>query len=39
MFFRNYGFRKTLLAKCLKSRVSEDLLTSNMLNGSNSAEI
>ena len=39
MFLQNKGFRKTLLGKCLKSRVSEDLLTSNMVIGSNSAEI
>ena len=33
MYFPNYGFRKTLLDKCLKSHVSEDLSTSNMVNG------
>ena len=33
MYFGNYGFRKTLLDKCLKSRVSEDSSTSNMVNG------
>ena len=32
MYFRNYGFRKTLLDKCLKGRVSEGPLTSNMVN-------
>ena len=30
MYFQNYGFLKTLLDKCLKSRVSEDPSTSNM---------
>ena len=35
MYFRNYAFRKTLLDKFLKSRVSEDLSTSNMVNGIN----
>ena len=29
----NYGFRKALLDKCLKSRVSEDPSTSNIANG------
>ena len=33
MYFRNYGFRKTLLDKCLKTRVSEDPSTSNMVSG------
>ena len=33
MFFRNYGFQKILLDKCLKSDVSEDPSTSNMVNG------
>ena len=33
MYFRNYGFRKTLLNKCLKSHVSEDPSTVNMVNG------
>ena len=33
MYFLNYGFRKALLDKCLKSRVSEDPWTSNMVNG------
>ena len=33
MYFLNYGFRKALLGKCLKSRVSEDPWTSNMVNG------
>ena len=33
MYFRNYGFRKRLLDKCLKSRVSEDPSTTNMING------
>ena len=30
--FRNYGLRKTWLHNCLKSPVSEDPLTSNMVN-------
>ena len=33
MHFRNYGLRMTWLDKCLKSRVSEDLYTGNMVNG------
>ena len=33
MYFRNYAFRKTLLDKCLKSRVSEDPSTYYMENG------
>ena len=33
MYFRNYRFRKTWLGKCLKSPVSEDPLTDNMVNG------
>ena len=33
MYFRNYGFRKTLLDKYLKGRVSEDPWTSNMVYG------
>ena len=33
MYFQNYGFRKTLLDKCQKSRISEDPLTSIMVNG------
>ena len=33
MCFRNYGLRKTCLDKCLKSPVSGDHSTSNMLNG------
>ena len=32
MYFRNYWLRKTWLDKCLKSPVSEDPLTSNMVN-------
>ena len=32
MYFRNYGFRKAFLDKYLKSRVSEDSWTSNMVN-------
>ena len=34
MYFRIYGLRKTWLDKCLKSLVSEDPSTSNMVNGS-----
>ena len=33
MYFWTYGRRKTWLDKCLKSSVSEDSLTSNMVNG------
>ena len=33
MYFSNYGLRKMCLGKCLKMLVSEDFLTSNMLNG------
>ena len=33
MYFRNYEFRKRLLDKCRKSRALEDLLTSDMVNG------
>ena len=33
MYFGNYGFRKTLLEKCLKSRASEDPSTSKIING------
>ena len=33
MYFRNYGLGKRLLDKSLKSSVSEDLSTSNMVNG------
>ena len=33
MYFWTYGLRKTWLDKCLKSPVSEDPLTSNMVNG------
>ena len=39
MYFQNYKFRKTLLGKCRKSRVSEELSRSNMINGIESAEI
>ena len=34
MYFQNYGLRKRWLCKCLKMLVSEDVSTSNMLNGS-----
>ena len=34
MYFRSYGLRKTWLDKCLKSPVSEDHSTGNVLNGS-----
>ena len=33
MYFRNYGLRKTLLEKCLKSPVSEDPLRGKVGNG------
>ena len=33
MCFRNYGLRNTWLNKCLKSPVSEDPSTSNMVSG------
>ena len=33
MYFWTYGLRKTWLDKCLKSPLSEDPLTSNMVNG------
>ena len=33
MYFQTYGLRKTRLDKCLKSPVSEDPSTSNMVNG------
>ena len=32
MYFRNYGFRKGLLDKRLRSRASEDPLRRNMVN-------
>ena len=35
MYFRKCRLRKTGLDKCLKSRVSEDPETENMLNGLN----
>ena len=31
MYFRNYALQKTWLTKSLKSPVSEDILTSNMV--------
>ena len=34
MYFRAYRLRKTWLDKCLKSQVSENLLTGNAVNGS-----
>ena len=34
MYFRNCGLRKTWLDKCLKSLVSEDQLTGNVVNRS-----
>ena len=34
MFFRTSGLRKTWLDKCLKTPLSEDLSTSNMVKGS-----
>ena len=33
MYFGDYGFRKTLLGKRLKSHTSEDPSTNNMVNG------
>ena len=33
MYFQNEGLRKTLLDKCLKSRVSEEPSTGNITNG------
>ena len=33
MYFQKYGLQKMWLDKCLKSPVSEDPLTSNMVNG------
>ena len=33
MYFRNYGLQKTWLDICLKSPVSDDPLTGNMVNG------
>ena len=35
MSFQNYGLRKTWLDQCLKSPVSEEPSTDNMVNGSN----
>ena len=34
MYLRNYGFRKTWLGKCLKTPISQDHLTGNVVNGS-----
>ena len=34
MYLRNYGLRKRWLDKCLKIPLSEDHLTSNVVNGS-----
>ena len=33
MYFQHYGLRKTWLDKCLKSLVSEDPLTRNVVKG------
>ena len=33
MYFRTYGLGKTWLDKCLKSAVSEEPWTGNMVNG------
>ena len=33
MYFQTYGFRKRWLDKCQRVLVSEDLLTSDMVNG------
>ena len=39
MYFQNYRLRKTCLKKSLKSPLSEDPSTSNMLKGPNTVEI
>ena len=39
MYFRNYRLQQTWLDNCLKSLVSEDLLTSNLGNGFKDFEI
>ena len=39
MYFRNYRLQKLWLDKCLKSPVSEQHSTVNILNGPNTAEI
>ena len=39
MYFRNYRLRKTWLKKSLKSPLSEDPSTSNMLKGTHAVEI
>ena len=39
MYFRNDRLRKTWLDKCLKSPVSEDPSTSDMVNDPNTVEI
>ena len=33
MYFEKYGLRKRWLDECLKNRVSEDISTSNIVNG------
>ena len=38
MYFRTYGLRKTWLFKYLKSPVSEDPSTSNMVDGPNTVQ-
>ena len=39
MYVSNYRARKTWLDNCLKSPVSEEPLTSNMINGPNTVDI
>ena len=39
MFFSNYRLQKTWLDKCLKSPVSEDPSTSDMVNGQNAVSV
>ena len=39
MHFRTYGLRTRWLDKCLKSPVSEDPSTGNMVNGPNTVQI
>ena len=33
MYFRNYGYRKSWLGKCLKSPVSDEFSAGNIVNG------
>ena len=39
MYFSNYGLRKTCLDKCLKTPISENPSTSDMVSGQNRVEI